>query len=369
MILIYFFIADWGNAGATTAAEATTKAAATTTKAAATTTKAAATTSKAAASTSKAASATQASSSAEVTSVALTSDSITSISSITSSDISSSSATSSGVLATATIANDSTSSSGISGGAIGGIVAAIVIIIAGIVAYLFVRRRANQKQRINNNPRLSKAAFGQAMQEQPYQHQYGTNVNSPASPFAFDDPNQHIITPIQQYQPAIAEQYNYNDSYVTSPTATSYPPVTNEVAPVNYAAPVVTNYNAPIADATVTNTVAPVITTTAAPAVTEPITATATAAAATTMLQPTQPGSLGVFTVIATYSPTLSDEVDIQAGDQVEVLVEYDDGWCQGINLSRGNAKGVFPKHCTNYGSNNTPSIHSAKRVSSMYAP
>ncbi|KAI9243363.1 hypothetical protein BDA99DRAFT_426459, partial [Phascolomyces articulosus] len=56
--------------------------------------------------------------------------------------------------------------------------------------------------------------------------------------------------------------------------------------------------------------------------------------------------SLGVFPVVSTYTPTLSDELDIQPGDRVEVLTEYDDGWCQGINLSRGNCKGVFPKHC-----------------------
>ena len=53
-----------------------------------------------------------------------------------------------------------------------------------------------------------------------------------------------------------------------------------------------------------------------------------------------------VFTVISTYTPTLGDELDIQPGDKVQILVEYDDGWCQGINLSRGKVKGVFPKHC-----------------------
>ncbi|KAI8886162.1 hypothetical protein K501DRAFT_153915, partial [Backusella circina FSU 941] len=88
----------------------------------------------------------------------------------------------------------------------------------------------------------------------------------------------------------------------------------------------------------------------------------------------TQSGSLGVYFVVATYSPTLSDEVDIQTGDQVEVLVEYDDGWCQGINLTRGNAKGVFPKHCIesdNGAQNNNgdgdSEIDRNKRVSSMY--
>ncbi|KAI8388573.1 uncharacterized protein BYT42DRAFT_468088, partial [Radiomyces spectabilis] len=62
-------------------------------------------------------------------------------------------------------------------------------------------------------------------------------------------------------------------------------------------------------------------------------------------------GSLGVGIVVSTYTPTLHDEISIQRGDRVELLAEYDDGWCQGINLTRGNAKGVFPKHCVNFAS------------------
>jgi len=50
--------------------------------------------------------------------------------------------------------------------------------------------------------------------------------------------------------------------------------------------------------------------------------------------------------VVSTYSPTLGDELEIQPGDKVAIVIEYDDGWCQGINHSRGGTKGVFPKHC-----------------------
>ncbi|KAI9297956.1 hypothetical protein K502DRAFT_346597 [Neoconidiobolus thromboides FSU 785] len=50
--------------------------------------------------------------------------------------------------------------------------------------------------------------------------------------------------------------------------------------------------------------------------------------------------------VISTYKPTLSDELIIKPGDKVVVYKEYDDGWCQGANLTRGGVKGVFPKHC-----------------------
>ncbi|KAI9312603.1 hypothetical protein BX666DRAFT_2030925 [Dichotomocladium elegans] len=88
----------------------------------------------------------------------------------------------------------------------------------------------------------------------------------------------------------------------------------------------------------------------------------------TTTLAPS-PGtnrSIGIFTVVSTYTPTLSDELDIQAGDKVEIFIEYDDGWCQGVNLSRGAVKGVFPKHCVDYyQKQHLPD--STKRVSSMY--
>ncbi|KAK9762192.1 hypothetical protein K7432_012315 [Basidiobolus ranarum] len=52
------------------------------------------------------------------------------------------------------------------------------------------------------------------------------------------------------------------------------------------------------------------------------------------------------YTVISTYTPTLGDELEVYPGDQVTVVVEYDDGWVQGINETRGRVKGVFPKHC-----------------------
>lgn len=58
------------------------------------------------------------------------------------------------------------------------------------------------------------------------------------------------------------------------------------------------------------------------------------------------PGQGKIYAVVSTYTPTLGDELEIQPGDKVSVLVEYDDGWCQGVNHTRGGLKGVFPKHC-----------------------
>ncbi|KAF0513136.1 hypothetical protein F8M41_017842 [Gigaspora margarita] len=60
----------------------------------------------------------------------------------------------------------------------------------------------------------------------------------------------------------------------------------------------------------------------------------------------TQP--IGSYTVIDTFVPTLPDELDIQLGDKVTVLVVYDDGWVQGVNETQGGVKGVFPQHCVN---------------------
>ncbi|RUS30513.1 hypothetical protein BC938DRAFT_479299 [Jimgerdemannia flammicorona] len=83
---------------------------------------------------------------------------------------------------------------------------------------------------------------------------------------------------------------------------------------------------------------------------------------------------LGTFTVISTYTPTLGDELDIQPGDKVTVLCEYDDGWVQGINETKGRLKGVFPKHCVDFGQAHESNRDSmlggdkrVKRVSSMY--
>lgn len=84
-----------------------------------------------------------------------------------------------------------------------------------------------------------------------------------------------------------------------------------------------------------------------------------------------KPIAIGSYVVIATYIPTLSDELEIEPGDHIELLVEYDDGWCQGINMTKGNTKGVFPRHCIDYAtvpSNHAPNsdIVRSKRISSM---
>ncbi|CEP08591.1 hypothetical protein [Parasitella parasitica] len=298
---------------------------------------------------------------------------------------------SSGVIASSTsIAQKDTvssdNSSGISGGAIGGIVAAIVIIIAGILAYLFLRRKRNVKNR-NMNSRMSKPdpftmGFGsdqafqsaqssyqqqqtqmQQVNTAPYQHQYGTvqptiAVTSPTPPSLYHNSSDNNTTQFHDANNYIipgsmlpGEQEQQSDSY-------KYQPQPNQQYQPN------TIFQQEQSGSHVS------IKDTDGSTLDVPVPVTGVVQQQQALLQPTQAGSVGVFYVAATYTPTLSDEIDIQTGDQVEVLVEYDDGWCQGINLTRGNTKGVFPKHCIDYtalGTTSNGEVDRSKRVSSMY--
>lgn len=55
---------------------------------------------------------------------------------------------------------------------------------------------------------------------------------------------------------------------------------------------------------------------------------------------------IGTFTVLSIFTPSMSDELEVQLGDKVTVLTEYDDGWVTGINESRGRLRGVLPRIC-----------------------
>ncbi|KAI9240692.1 MAG: hypothetical protein BYD32DRAFT_357268, partial [Podila humilis] len=59
---------------------------------------------------------------------------------------------------------------------------------------------------------------------------------------------------------------------------------------------------------------------------------------------PTKP--IGTFSVVTTYTPALADEIEVGLGDSVTILQEFDDGWCLGVNNTRGRIRGVFPSHC-----------------------
>ncbi|KAL9540998.1 hypothetical protein MBANPS3_009369 [Mucor bainieri] len=393
----------------------------TTTKKSNSTTKKATSTSKKAASTSASKKPTSASSSAQPSSSAVAS-STAAITSPTSTqpplmvvnptaNASSSSAIPSSTSTTQKDASSANAQSGggISGGAIGGIVAAIIIIIAGIIAYLILRRKRNRKNAQRNvNSRMSKpdpftmgfgsdqafqntqSSYQQPQMQQnnlqvntsPYQHQYGTvqpaiavtSPTSPSSPYynnngtQFHDANNHIIA--GSMMPAIVPQQQQSQQYQPQPNQQYQPNTIYQQEQPDTHAPINDTNNTLNAPANASASHAGVAVATAAAGDAVAAGAGGGAHQQQALLPPTQAGSVGVFYVAATYTPTLSDEIDIQTGDQVEILVEYDDGWCQGINLSRGNAKGVFPKHCVEYPTSESTAsseVDRVKRVSSMY--
>ncbi|KAI8340607.1 hypothetical protein BC941DRAFT_510912 [Chlamydoabsidia padenii] len=184
----------------------------------------------------------------------------------------------------------SSSSSNDSGGsgAVAGIVIAVIAIVGAITAFVMIRKKKQTRRDVSPDPFTM--GFGSHDPTPSIynsnSHQYNNNNDS------INNNNSGMVQPYYQEQP-MAQAVHMSP---ISPTA--YPPN-----------PPITTYPQQVQ-------------------------------------QDIPQGSLGVFNVVSTYAPTLSDEIDIQLGDHIEILVEYDDGWCQGVNLTRGNAKGVFPRHC-----------------------
>ncbi|KAF9363524.1 hypothetical protein BGX34_003881 [Mortierella sp. NVP85] len=58
---------------------------------------------------------------------------------------------------------------------------------------------------------------------------------------------------------------------------------------------------------------------------------------------------IGTYTVVTTYIPNLSDEIEMVTGDSATIAQEFDDGWCKGVNNSKGT-EGFFPRHCVAMG-------------------
>ncbi|CEG79768.1 hypothetical protein RMATCC62417_14197 [Rhizopus microsporus] len=228
-------------------------------------------------------------------------------------------------------ASTSSSGSSSSGAIIGAVVAVLVVAIAGAGALLFVRRRRRRQLKQSRAARMSTMNPNFGVENKPYDHQ--DNYSAPQTGYNEAPSMQQIATAtaatnnFNTYQPALAinnqsketiQQQQQQYYQTQSPTAVQ-PQITEGPH--------------------------------------EPQTA-----------------SLGTFTVIATYIPTLSDELEIEPGDRIELLVEYDDGWCQGINITKNYAKGVFPRHCIDVVDqvaplppSSTADVERTKRVSSMY--
>ncbi|KAF7731665.1 hypothetical protein EC973_008835 [Apophysomyces ossiformis] len=208
------------------------------------------------------------------------------------------------------------SSGGLSGGVIGAIVAVVIILLLGIGAFIFMRRRQKRKMQggsraatmndqfsfapnaITTPPMTSYSAAGPA----PYTH---------SQPSASKFEMYHPPSPSQPQQPQ--QPYDYSP---VKPSSFPEQPAMMAAAPA--ALPQQGVQQQPQQQQ---------------PPVAHP--------AEIWNLPP-----IATYTIVSTYEPTLSDEIDVQPGDQVQVFEEYDDGWCLGMNLTRGQARGVFPKHC-----------------------
>jgi len=62
-------------------------------------------------------------------------------------------------------------------------------------------------------------------------------------------------------------------------------------------------------------------------------------------VQPTNTNFNGVYVVAYKYEPQLDDELELQVGDQVQIIEEYEDGWMKATNLST-NREGMAPRVC-----------------------
>ncbi|KAG0740555.1 hypothetical protein G6F57_006939 [Rhizopus arrhizus] len=259
---------------------------------------------------------------------------ISSVNSITASLTSSSAISSSSTTASAAASSSSSSSS--TGAIAGGIVAVVAVAGIGAAALLFVRRKRRRELKRSRAARMSTRA-------DPYSGGYGSdpkdytehqNNNVASQPVHNETIPQVVPAAYGAYEPALAAPDNHSKEMIEQQQQQYYQSQ-QSLAAVQPTDPIVP------------------------PIVVAPV------------QEQTQTPSLGTFTVIATYIPTLSDELEIEPGDRIELLVEYDDGWCQGINITRNYAKGVFPRHCIDYATipsdNTTSDVERTKRVSSMY--
>ncbi|CAO3689006.1 unnamed protein product [Rhizopus stolonifer] len=256
--------------------------------------------------------------------------------------------TSSSALSSSSVAAESASSSSSSstGAIAGGVVAVVAVATIGSAALLFVRRKRRRELKQSRAARMSTRA-------DPYTEGYGGSEPKP-------------YTDYQNMPPAPQPAYNEANNVpmaaaAATATAASYGTYEPALVPDNHSKEMIEQQQQQYYQSQ-TSVVEPSLSPMIPPVVVSP----------SGPQETSQTPSLGTFTVIATYIPTLSDELEIEPGDRIELLVEYDDGWCQGINVTRNYAKGVFPRHCIDYETalsehSSNADIERTKRVSSMY--
>jgi hypothetical protein len=195
--------------------------------------------------------------------------------------------------------------SGLSTGAIVGIVIAILVIL--IAAVVFFMRRKNIFSR--NKRRATWLAKGGIMGPKPIP-EYDTNF-APGN--------------AEKGPPPVPQGFGYRETYVPGGTTEAaayaystndFPPATMPQSQPDYGyglVPPPTSYNNPTS---ATSLMSPVVMQDGAP----------------------------TANVVCTFIPTLPDELNINTGDIVRVLAEYDDGWA--LCMNNLDEQGMVPLEC-----------------------
>jgi hypothetical protein len=217
-----------------------------------------------------------------------------------------------------------------------------IIIVIGAVAYLIVRRKKAKQNRVKMVEKADPFTMGYGNHDPlPYKEMNNTSMTDNTYPtngaytneanaihstqmgFTGNPPSDSTVSYSQPLQPNSTTMGNYN----TNP------------------APVFSQPQVSAVPAAFDGNTAPVVT---------PL---------------SQNHSSNIYAVVATYIPTLSDELEIEMGDQIDLEAEFDDGWCQGKNITKGGVAGVFPRHCIDRvaSTTNQPAdVERTKRVSSI---
>lgn len=238
------------------------------------------------------------------------------------------------------------SNSGLSGGAIAGIIAGAVIVGAALIVFFvrktYLRRRGRKHLSWNGPPGLGERVIDEPkplpdISEQPLS---SPQRIAPLSPFEAYGQSMYS-TPVVHTQPPGLSAY-------AVPTP---PPVTyNNPAPV---AP----YHTRLAPSTYNpgNTTAPTVARVAA----------GTGISSTLPPVRAQHAPLEAM-VKCTFVPTLPDELSITTGERIFVVEQYDDGWDLCANV-RGE-RGMVPRECLEHAPIDQPDIgwRNAGRTSSL---
>ncbi|KAI8878534.1 hypothetical protein K501DRAFT_228264 [Backusella circina FSU 941] len=243
------------------------------------------------------------------------------------------------------VADQNSSKSTSSSGAIGAVVAMAIIIVIGAVAYLIVRRKKVKQNQVK-----------MVEKSDPFTMGYGNH-----DPLPYKEMNTASMT---------HNTYPTNEAYTNEANSI---PSTQMGSTANVASDSIATYSQPLQSASTasmnynTNPASTMSAFSQLQLSAVPAAFDGNTAPIATPLP--QNNSQNIYAVVATYIPTLSDELEIEMGDQIDLEAEFDDGWCQGKNITKGGTAGVFPRHCIDRvasTNNQVAGVERTKRISSI---